>query len=269
LFFEVDATGGELAYQWFLQGPLIPRAPNNILDFSPNYAVANPCFFSVNVSNPLRQVSSPPPGPCLPGRVLTNRLVVAIFGPAGATNQWFKDGIPLQDDGNISGSQGPTLTIRSADLTDAGTYVLTSSFISTFTNVFQANSTFVVYVIAQPALQNFFSTMRGPDVVFEADATGGLLAYQWYWQGQPIPGATRSTLVFPNAYATASAGYYSLLIANPVGQVSSPLPGILFTKTTPSGTYQGLFFNADTNLITVGSSGFFQYTLSATKRSFS
>jgi len=86
-------------------------------------------------------------------------------------------------------------------------------------------------------------------------------------QGQPIPGATSSVLTFPDAYADASAGFYSLSISNPVGATNFSGTGLLFTKPTPSGTYQGLFF--DPTNVTPESSGFFQYTLSASKRSFS
>ena len=186
-----------------------------------------------------------------------------------ATNQWFKDGILLEDDSQITGSQTPTLTISNAFLTNTGTYTWVATLSTNGTTTVETNSIFIVYVITQPTIQNFFTSTRGADVVFEADATGGLLSYQWFWQGQSLAGATNSALDFPNGYATASAGFYSLLITNPVGQVSSPLPGLLLTKPTPSGIYQGLFFNADTNSITLDSSGFFQYTLSASKRSFS
>ena len=55
----------------------------------------------------------------------------------------------------------------------------------------------------------------------------------------------RSALVFADAYAQASAGYYSVIITNPVRSVSWSGQGLLFTKPTPSGTYQGLFY--DTN----------------------
>src|SRR6266481_5925434 len=191
LSFEVDATGGLLSFQWFWQGQPIPGATNNILDFSSDFATANAGFYSVTITNPLGQVSSPPPGLCLRACALTNQVgdtivISGVQGPPGATNQWFKDGVPLTDDPHSSGSQTATLTITSADLTNSGTYVLTAGFLSGGASTFQTNSIFVVYIIGRPVIQNFFSTMQGPDVVFEVNALGGLLAYQWFWQGQPI-----------------------------------------------------------------------------------
>jgi hypothetical protein len=56
-------------------------------------------------------------------------------------------------------------------------------------------------------------------------------------------------------------------VTNPVGATTWSGGGFLFTKPTPSGTYQGLFY--DTNSVMPESSGFFQYTLSASKRAFS
>jgi len=89
-----------------------------------------------------------------------------------------------------------------------------------------------------------------------------LLSYQWSWQGQPIPGATSSVLTFPDAYADASAGFYSLSISNPVGATNFSGTGLLFTKPTPPAL-SGLFF--DPTNVTPESSGFFQYTLSPLK----
>src|SRR5438876_197358 len=148
-------------------------------------------------------------------------------------------------------------------LIDSGIYTVNLSV----TGALQATASSLVYVVAPPAIQSLETTTSGAAVTLTANATGGLLAYQWSWQGQPIPGATSSVLTFANAYNDASAGFYSVTVTNPMGETSFSGPGFLFTKPTPSGTYQGLFF--DTNNVTPDSSGFFQYTLSASKRSFS
>ena len=177
--------------------------------------------------------------------------------------QWSKDGTNLVDTDNIIGSQSNILTIASADLTNTGSYLVSMSV----TGVVQATASAVVYVVAQPIVQGIVSGTTGASVTFTALATGGLLAYQWNWQGQPIAGASGSSLSFPNAYANASAGYYTVIVTNVLGATTSSSPGLLFTKPVPAGTYQGLFFD-NTNVV-VESSGFFQYTLSASKRSFS
>src|SRR5258705_13388553 len=106
----------------------------------------------------------------------------------------------------------------------------------------------MVHAVAAPSIQSLHAITAGTTVTFSANATGGLLSYQWSWQGQLIPGATNSVLTFPDAYADASAGFYSVSITNPVGATNFSGSAFLFTKPTPSGTYQGLFF--DTNNVT-------------------
>ena len=181
----------------------------------------------------------------------------------GFSYQWSTNGVSLIDGGQISGSLTPSLTITDVQFTNTGTY----SVSLTYTGVVQATASATVYVVDAPVIQSLVPLTTGANVSFTVTATGGLLAYQWTWQGQPIPGATTSTLTFSDAYAQASAGYYSVDITNPVGSVTWDGQGLLFTKPTPSGTYQGLFY--DTNIVAVESSGFFQYTLSASKRSYS
>jgi len=177
--------------------------------------------------------------------------------------QWVHDGISLLDGGNISGAQTSILTITDAQLTDGGTY----SVILSAAGVVQATASALVFVIDQPVLQDVTAVSSGAGVTFTAIATGGLLSYQWLWQGEPLAGASTSALRFINPYAAASAGYYTVVVSNQLGSVTSAPPGRLFTKPVPTGTYQGIFFD-DTDL-QPDSTGFFQYTLSSTTRSFS
>ncbi len=177
--------------------------------------------------------------------------------------QWLKDRTNLVDGGNISGSQTATLTITNAALTNAGNY----SVVLSVSNVVQATAASAVYVVDQPVVQDVVASTSGASVTFTAVATGGLLSYQWLWQGQPLAGATNSSLVFPNAYANASAGYYTVIVTNLLGSVTSAPPGVLFTKPAQAGTYQGLFF--DPTNTALESSGFLQYTLSSSQKSFS
>jgi hypothetical protein len=210
------------------------------------------------------------PGQAIVPLSVTNLVgsTVVLVGPS-ADNivgyQWLKDGQTLADNARVSGSESAVLAIAEAMLEDTGTFTLTGMV---DTNGLQTLTNFVVYVLDRPAIQSFVPLSSGGDVTFNVGATGGLLAYQWFWQGQPIPGATGSNLVFLNAYVTASAGYYSVLVTNPVGQASSPAPGLLFTKPAPQGTYQGLFFDPNPGNLMLGSSGFFQYTISGSHRGF-
>src|SRR5438093_4821640 len=119
--------------------------------------------------------------------------------------QWSMNGTSLVDGGQISGSLTPALTIADSQFTNSGIYTVSLSL----TGVVQATASATVYVVDQPIIQSLVPETTGASVTFTVNATGGLLAYQWTWQGQPIPGATGSALVFADAYAQASAGYYS------------------------------------------------------------
>lgn len=177
--------------------------------------------------------------------------------------QWSRNGTNLLDSGRVSGSQTDTLSIQDGRVEDTAKY----SVLLSLQGVPLAAVTSTVYVVSMPRIEDLSSQTAGDDIVFRATASGGLLSYQWLWQGRPLPGAIGSVLRFTNAFSSANAGYYAVQVSNPAGSVTSSLPGLLFTKPVPSGKYQGLFYGDQ--LITLESSGSFQCTLSASKRSFS
>lgn len=172
--------------------------------------------------------------------------------------QWQKDGVALVDDGRIEGAQTTVLRIFPAVYEDTATYWLlnTQTFwttnlvetngqyvpVITSTNLVFTNALYTVYVQDPPQILNFYYYTAGDDVSFTVEATGGGLEYQWFWQGQPIAGATSSELKYENAQKTANAGYYSVEVRNRAGTVVTPPPGLLFLKAAPRGDYTGLFF---------------------------
>lgn len=218
---------------------------------------------------------------------------------AGDTNgqsssyQWFKNGIRVLPDSRTFGVRTNVLTISNSSSNDSGIYVLAS--LNAIDNL-QTNALFVVSVFTQPIIDNFTYSISGGDLILYTVARGDALFYEWNWQGQTIAAGTSNTLTFPNAFTTASAGYYSVTVTNPVGQVSSAQPGLLFTKPAAGGTYQGIFYDTNavyntnvevatnfvngteviltnsfaiTNAAAVISSGFIRYTLTPAQRSFS
>ncbi len=60
----------------------------------------------------------------------------------------------------------------------------------------------------------------GATATFTVTATGPQLQYLWFFNGNPIPGATSSSLIIPNAQA-GNVGNYYVAIANPAGNVNS------------------------------------------------
>lgn len=177
--------------------------------------------------------------------------------------QWSLRGTNVVDDGRIIGSQLRELVISNAGLSDAGTYTVT-----VFSNNLPITTeTATVYVLAEPEITNIVSQTSGADITFQVMATGGLLSYQWLWQGVPIPGATSSTLHFTDAFNTANAGYYSVVVTNFLGTNVSAPTALLFTKPAPTGVYQGIYaLDGGTN---AESAGYFQFSISGAKRNFS
>ena len=165
-------------------------------------------------------------------------------GPAETFGlQWFHEGAPLYDDARTTGSQTGTLSIFPSQLEDAGEYTLT--FTSVENNQFKnqtVRSSVAFY--GRPVIEDIFMETQGASVTFTVIASGGNLSYQWMWQGQDIPGATSNVLKYDDAYASANAGYYTVRVSNsayPEG-VTSPPEALRFTKPTPGGTYQALFY---------------------------
>ena len=61
----------------------------------------------------------------------------------------------------------------------------------------------------------------GDTAVFSASATGrGTLAYQWFWQSNPLPGQTQNSLLLTNVQL-ATAGSYFVNVANADGSTNS------------------------------------------------
>ncbi|MFN0126337.1 MAG: SMP-30/gluconolactonase/LRE family protein [Verrucomicrobiales bacterium] len=63
-------------------------------------------------------------------------------------------------------------------------------------------------------------TAAGQPVLFSVTASGHGLGYQWLKNGQPLAGATLSTLRFASAQA-ADTGHYSVVVTNAAGAVTS------------------------------------------------
>jgi hypothetical protein len=176
------------------------------------------------------------------------------------TYQWSFNGVQLTNAARTIGSDLRELIITNTTLSDNGIYTVTVHSNTVVLAMVSAT------VLSEPAIESVVSESVGVDVTFRATATGGLLAYQWLWQGQELPGATGSTLHFANAYTAANAGYYSVRVTNTLGEAFS-LPGVLFTKPAPAGTYQGIYF-IDGGTVPQGS-GYFQFTISGSRRSYS
>ncbi len=139
--------------------------------------------------------------------------VVASGTPAPAF-QWRKGGTP------ISGATAASYALSNVQVADAGVYsVVVTNVAGSATSW---NAVLTVYVppaiSAQPEDQ---SISAGENATFSVTATGTApLAYQWRVNGNPIPGATASSLALVNVQAS-DAGSYSVVVTNVAGSVMS------------------------------------------------
>lgn len=75
----------------------------------------------------------------------------------------------------------------------------------------------------------------GATAIFSVAAVAPQMQYLWFFNGNPIPGATNSTLVIPNAQA-GNIGSYYVNVANPAGNVNSATVTLGVGNIAPSIT---------------------------------
>jgi len=129
---------------------------------------------------------------------------VAAIGP-GLTYQWHRNGV------NIEGAISSHLTIQVTIDDDGTTYSVT---VLNDCGEIESDSASLSVSLGYPSitLQPESQTVTiGSIVVFEVQATGGWLSYQWQFNGSDIPGETGPILILPDVQLEAS-GYYSVLV---------------------------------------------------------
>lgn len=200
------------------------------------------------------------------GTISTNAPTYALVTPPAQTNkagatvlltaasdgapsislayQWRKDGAPLSDTGNISGSATPTLTLTNVLAANAGGYdVIVAN------SAGAATSAVATVTVLDPAIQSQSADracLGGESATLTVTARGTpTLAYQWLFGSTPIAGATRSALSLSNLQA-ADQGIYTCRVTNGLGASVASAPITLTVTVLPSVTLALWDFN-DTN----------------------
>jgi hypothetical protein len=147
----------------------------------------------------------------------TATFQVTAGGTAPFGYRWHKDGVDLNDGGNITGSQSNILTITGLAFGDGGNYSVTVT--NTFGSVDSATAALTVldpYVSTQPVS---VTTNAGATAIFNVGATGtGSFNYQWLkngnflFDGGNVSGAASDTLTVANLSAADQAGYSAIVI---------------------------------------------------------
>ena len=140
--------------------------------------------------------------------------LLAQGAPAGASFQW------NGPNGFTSTQAAPTLPAVTTVAT--GTYTL----ITSAPGACVATSTLAVTVNAPPAAPTVRASYNGPTTTLTSSATTG---NQWYFNGQPISGATAPTYVVT---APAQLGSYTVVVTNAAGCASSASTPLVVTANS-------------------------------------
>ncbi|MDR3457281.1 MAG: immunoglobulin domain-containing protein [Verrucomicrobiae bacterium] len=240
--FTVTATGtGTLGYFWLKNGAALANGAKysgvntSALAIS-SIATADAGNYSVIVSNLAGTVTSSNAtlavvtSPTISAQPI-NRSVAAGTGvsftvtAAGSSPLYFfwqKNGGPLTDGGNISGTTTATLNLSNVTTTDAAAYSVIVS--NSLGSVVSSNATLAVLVpagiVTSPA---GVITPAGSNITFTVTADGSApLTFTWRKNGSPlanggnISGANTTTLALANVTMN-DAGNYSVTVSNAVG----------------------------------------------------
>lgn len=148
----------------------------------------------------------------------TLTLTVDFGGEAPVDIQWLKDGEPLFDGLRIGGSRTATLTIDDASPEDAGSYTvaINNSAGGRISDAAVVTINTKPVITAQPSSVTVSSGAAAQFLVTAEDAT----SYQWYLNGEELPGATNATYDIAAADVD-NVGAYEVVITNAAGDTTS------------------------------------------------
>jgi uncharacterized delta-60 repeat protein len=154
----------------------------------------------------------------------TASFTVAAIGQAPLAYVWQKNGTPLNDSANISGSHTPTLALTNVLGADAGQYAAVISDASgSVTSLVASLTVLDPLLTSQPLSQ---TNIAGQSASFSVTALGTSPLYQWLQNGTNLSdggnvwGSQAATLSLTNVGAF-NAGSYQAIVSNAFGSVTS------------------------------------------------
>lgn len=216
-------------------------------DGRPDFAAVNSASNSVSIRmNTTGPTILQAPSACqlyAIGQVI--QLPVTATGPGPLVYQWFKNGVPLVDSANLTGSATPVLTIGSALAADSGTYTVRvsspcfsqSATTAVVTVTVAGPSTCLPNIVQNPLDQR---VLTGGAATFVVAASGGNLSYQWrrggatLGNGGNIGGATTPTLTIIPAHLEDTGAAFDCVVTNACGSVRSDPAGLSVTASCPA-----------------------------------
>jgi len=152
----------------------------------------------------------PPSSPITAGSAVTMNATAQL----SATYQWQLNGV------SIPGATNSTYSIAKAGISDAGIYsVVITSTLGSFDYTL---GTLTVYMAPTITVQPTSSILsQGNTATFIVVATGAPApTYQWFFNGNPIAGATSATYTIA-AVQPLNVGSYTVTVTNSLGAVTS------------------------------------------------
>lgn len=224
---SVAAQSGEpVQYQWLKDGVEVPGATNSVYSVavaqasqggsyqarvsnSAGFVLSDPAMITIRVAPQITQDLSP--ATVNEGAQL--RLALQVTGTRPFTVQWYRN------DGLIGTTAEPELVIPTARLQDDGAY-----FVRITGPGGTATSTPArITIFAKPVITTHPQgalVAVGAGVTLNAGASGSGLTWQWLKGGQPVAGATSSTLTIA-AMRQIDFGTYSARVSNAAGSAES------------------------------------------------
>lgn len=151
------------------------------------------------------------------GTTATFSVVANVVEPL--SYQWLKNGVPLSNQGNISGAKTNRLTLSAVSKADEGGFrvVVTNSF-GSVTSLVATLTVRDPYITQQPLS---LERNLGQSATFSVAAAGtSPFAYQWYRDGVAIGGAATPEFSLQDLTVN-DAAYYTVVITNPQGSITS------------------------------------------------
>ena len=179
--------------------------------WKPDRTISNQLIITIADLTPPSIVTPPASQTVAPGATVTMSVVATSAPPI--TYRWQHNGL------NIFGATNATLTLSNVQPTHAGTYtvLVTGPDGTTSTNA-ELVVTGPPVVIQQPQDQY---APPGGSASFLVRAAGSMpQSFQWYLNGEPLPGKTSSNLALSNIQST-NAGAYSVVVSNALGTSTS------------------------------------------------
>ena len=153
-------------------------------------------------------------------------LTVMVQGAPTLNYQWQFNGTNLTDNGRITGSQSPSLSINPVALSDQGQYQVSITNLYGSTNSAPAT----LLVVVPPAVTNppaSQAVLAGGNVVLTVGASGtGPLFYQWLFNGtnltdNPQITGSQTNVLNLTSVTISNAGTYEVFVTNAYGSTSA------------------------------------------------